>query len=126
MFFLGHRINGLGVHTTQEKVKAIVNAQASTCRQALQSFLGIFAFYDRFLKDRVSISCCLYKLPQKNTMYQEAFEQLKNVLPRQTLLAHYERKELLISCDVSPYGAGAGLISQRDDDGKEAPIAFAA
>ncbi|XP_037521381.1 uncharacterized protein K02A2.6-like [Rhipicephalus sanguineus] len=129
--FLGHRIDETGVHTNEEKVRAITNAPAPNCKQALQSFLGMLAFYDRFLKNRATIASCLYQLLQKDatwrweTKHQEAFDKLKRLLLSQTVLAHYdEQKELLVSCDASPYGIGA-VLSQRDDQNREAPIAFA-
>ncbi|XP_037524947.1 uncharacterized protein LOC119401719 [Rhipicephalus sanguineus] len=59
------------------------------------------------------------------TKHQEAFNKLKRLLLSQTVLAHYdEQKELLVSCDASPYGIGA-VLSQRDNQNREAPIAFA-
>ncbi|XP_037529456.1 uncharacterized protein K02A2.6-like [Rhipicephalus sanguineus] len=85
----------------------------------------------RFLKNRATITSCLYQLLQKDatwrreTKHQEAFDKLKRLLLSQTVLAHYdEQKELLVSCDASPYGIGA-VLSQRDDQNREAPIAFA-
>lgn len=131
VFFLGHRIDETGVHTNEEKVRAITDAPAPNCKQALQSFLGMLAFYDRFLKNRATVASCLYQLLQKDatwrweTKHQEAFDKLKALLLSQTVLAHYdEQKELLVSCDASPYGIGA-VLSQRDDQNREAPIAFA-
>lgn len=129
--FLGHRIDETGVHTNEEKVRAITDAPAPNCKQALQSFLGMLAFYDRFLKNRATVASCLYQLLQKDatwrweTKHQDAFDKLKALLLSQTVLAHYdEQKELLVSCDASPYGIGA-VLPQRDDQNREAPIAFA-
>lgn len=45
--FLSHKIDARGIHTTDEKVQAIVEAPAPTSKQTLQSILGILAFYDR-------------------------------------------------------------------------------
>ncbi|XP_037528183.1 uncharacterized protein LOC119405417 [Rhipicephalus sanguineus] len=129
--FLGHRIDEQGVHTTGAKVKAIIDAPAPKNRVQLQAFLGLLAFYDRFLKDRATVASRLYKLLHKETQWiwekehQKAFEELKKLIRDSTVLAHYdERKPLLLSCDASPYGVGA-VLSQVDESGAEAPIAFA-
>lgn len=47
--FLGHRINANAVHTTEEKVQAILQAPQSTDETSLRAFLRLLAFYDRFL-----------------------------------------------------------------------------
>lgn len=57
--------------------------------------------------------------------HQKAFDSLKDLLRRRVVLRHYdETKPLLLACDASPYGVGA-VLSQADDQGREAPIAFA-
>ena len=55
----------------------------------------------------------------------EAFQQAKGQLTLPGFLVHYDpRKELLLSCDASPYGVGA-VLSHRMDDGSERPVAYA-
>ncbi|XP_049521620.1 uncharacterized protein K02A2.6-like [Dermacentor silvarum] len=83
----------------------------------------MLAFYDRFLKNRATIASCLYQLLQKDatwryeTNHQEAFDKLKRLLLSQTVLAHYdEQKELLVSCDASPYGIGAEIARLTKQD----------
>lgn len=68
--FLGHRIDAKGIHTTDDKVKAIVEAPAPTSKQTLQSFLGMLAFYDRFLESRATIASVLYELLQKDVPWK--------------------------------------------------------
>lgn len=129
--FLGHKIDASGVHTTADKVQAILDAPEPTGKPELQAFLGLLAFYDRFLKNRATVATDLYKLLQKNVpwlwkdSHKEAFRKLKQLVKESTVLAHYdENKPLLLSCDASPYGVGA-VLAQRDALGREAPIAFA-
>lgn len=129
--FLGHKIDAAGIHTSDDKVEAIVKAPAPTSKQTLQSFLGMLAFYDRFLERRATVASTLYELLAKDKTWkweqrhQKAFDELKQCLLSRTVLAHYdESKPLLISCDASPYGVGA-VLAQLDSQGREAPIAFA-
>lgn len=48
--FLGHRVDAAGVHTTRNKVRAIVGAPPPTSKQSLQAFVALLAFYDQFLE----------------------------------------------------------------------------
>lgn len=64
--FLGHRIDARGVHATEEKVQAILEAPQPTGKTALQAFLGLLAFYDRFLEDRATVATDLYRLLEKD------------------------------------------------------------
>ena len=55
----------------------------------------------------------------------EAFDSVKTLLTSNRLLVHYDpNKELILACDASPYGVGA-VLSHRDVNGEERPIAFA-
>ena len=41
------------------------------------------------------------------------------------LLVHFDpQKQVILSCDASPYGVGA-VLSHQMDDGSEKPVAFA-
>ncbi len=47
--FLGHRVDADGIHTTDEKLKAIVEAPAPKNIQELRSFLGLINYYGKFI-----------------------------------------------------------------------------
>ena len=49
IYYLGYIIDQYGIHTTEEKVKAISNAPIPENVKQLQAFLGVLNFYRRFL-----------------------------------------------------------------------------
>ncbi|XP_077564530.1 uncharacterized protein LOC144179991 [Haemaphysalis longicornis] len=100
--FLGHKIDAAGIHTSDDKVEAIVKAPAPTSKQTLQSFLGMLAFYDRFLERRATVASTLYELLAKDKTWkweqrhQKAFDELK----------HYDGGTC--SCDYTSSGFSGG------------------
>ncbi|XP_064475325.1 uncharacterized protein LOC135389189 [Ornithodoros turicata] len=129
--FLGHIVNAEGVRPSHSKIQAIADAPPPTNKAQLQSFLGMLAFYCKFIKDRATIAESLHRLLDAEApwrweeKHQRAFDELKGRLLSAPVLQHYdEKKPLFLSCDASPYGLGA-VLAQPDDQGNEAPIAFA-
>ena len=47
--YLGHRIDAEGIHPTQEKVEAILNAKTPGNVRELRTFIGIVTYYCRFI-----------------------------------------------------------------------------
>lgn len=82
-------------------MQAILQAPKLTNKTALPAFLELLAFYDRFLETRATVAAELYKLARYD-----------------------ETKPLVLSADVSLYGINATL-TQENEVGREAPIAFA-
>lgn len=129
--YLGHMIDGNGLHPTKEKVRAVQEAPRPQNITELRSFLGIINYYGKFLPNLSTKLVPLYQLLKKGARWQwgkaqtNAFEIAKNALQNDTLLVHYDsNRQLVLACDASPYGLGA-VLSHIMDDGQERPIAYA-
>ena len=53
--YLGHTINAEGLHATDAKLKAIVDAPSPTNVTELRSFLGLLNYYGRFIPNLASL-----------------------------------------------------------------------
>uniref|UniRef100_H3AQV6 ribonuclease H n=1 Tax=Latimeria chalumnae TaxID=7897 RepID=H3AQV6_LATCH len=92
--FLGHKVNATGLPPVKEKVQAIQEAPAPSNVSELKAYL------------------------------EKTFEASKKLLRSSKVLVHYdEDKELILSCDASPYGIDTAL-SHHMKDGSDRPIGF--
>ncbi|XP_043944941.1 uncharacterized protein K02A2.6-like [Protopterus annectens] len=128
--FLGYKVDALGLHPLPDKVKAIQEAPAPTNVTELKAYLGLLNYYNRFLPNLSTLLAPLHKLLRKETLWtwqeeqDKAFEQSKELMQSSEVLVHYDsRKDLILSCDASPYGLGA-VLAHRMPDGQERPIGF--
>ena len=127
--YLGHIIDGEGLHPTDEKLAAVRDAPRPTDITSLKSFLGLIMFYSRFLKNHSTVLAPLNNLLKKDVPWrwtkieEEAFVKAKQLLLNSQTLVHYDDSlPLYLACDASSYGAGAVL--SHCIDGQYRPIAF--
>ena len=120
--YLGHCINSLGIHPTEEKVQAIKEAPRPENVSQLRAFLGLMNYYSKFIPQAASWLAPLYKLLEKNSTWQwtdkcnKVFQEYKSLLTSDTVLAHYDtKKQLKLSCDASQYGLGAIKVDNWED-----------
>ena len=129
--YLGHHIDEKGLHGTDEKLQAIVQAPPPKNVQELRSFLGLINYYERFIPNSADILHPLNKLLHRNAKWvwskewSESFKLAKEKLVSTEVLARYDPAlELRLAADASAYGVGA-VLSHVMSDGTERPIAFA-
>ena len=129
--YLGHRVDAQGVHTSEKKVKAIVDAPTPRNLAELRSFLGMLNFYTKFLPNLSSLLHPLHQLLKAGQHWQwsedcdRAFTAAKQKLAEAPVLAHYNPSlPLVLAADASAYGIGA-VVSHRLPDGSEQPIEYA-
>ena len=129
--YCGHKINANGLHKTQDKIEAVINAPVPENVTQLRAFLGLVNYYSHFLPNMASVLHPLYQLLKKDRKYawtpatQNAFDTVKEMITSDIVLTHYNPDlPVKLACDSSAYGLGA-VISHVMENGEERPIAFA-
>jgi predicted aspartyl protease len=124
--FLGYIVSGSGIKADPEKTEAIRTWPTPTSQKALQRFLGICAFYHRFIEGLSTVAAPLYKLLRKDTDWNwdneqaKAFQTLKDRLTALPEMAFPDSAlPYDMHTDASDVGIGAVLVQQGR------PIAFA-
>ncbi|GKA02424.1 putative reverse transcriptase domain-containing protein, partial [Tanacetum coccineum] len=117
--FLGHVINGNGIHEDPSKIEAVKNWKAPRTPTEVRSFLGLAEYYCRFIENFSKIAKPLTILTQKCNTFdwgeeQElAFQTLKDKLCNVPILALPDGPEdFVIYCDASEIGLGCVLMQR--------------
>ena len=127
--FLGHEVSQQGVDTDKDKIKAIQDWPVPRIVKQVRSFVGLAAYYKRFIASFGEICKPLYQLCEKNRKFlwtldcQHAFDTLKEKLTSAPILAYpVIGKDFILDTDSSQYTTGAVL--SQEYDGKERVIAY--
>ncbi|GBC25874.2 retroviral-like aspartic protease 1 [Rhizophagus irregularis DAOM 181602=DAOM 197198] len=128
--FLGHVIGKEGVKPDPEKVNKMVNYPEPQNIKELRGILGLFSYYQRFIKDFAKVADPMYKLLKKDAPYewmnlqQKAFENLRDKLTTAPIVQYPDfSKPFFLYTDASIIGLGAVLAQKTDD--QEYVIAYA-
>lgn len=127
--YLGHVISAEGLKKSPEKIKAIVKAPRPTNVDELRSFLGMTAYYSKFIPHASTILQPLNQLLRKNFKFrwtarcEEAFKTVKEEIASDRVLVPFDPAlPLTLATDASPVGI-SGILSHTIN-GIERPIAF--
>ncbi|GJS62442.1 putative reverse transcriptase domain-containing protein [Tanacetum coccineum] len=117
--FLGHVINGDGIHVDPSKIEAIKNWEAPITPSEVRSFLGLLGYYRRLIENFSKIAKSLTILTQKSKTFdwgkeqKKSFQTLKDKLCNAPVLTLLDRpKDLVVYCDASGLGLGC-VVMQR-------------
>ncbi|GJT72512.1 putative nucleotidyltransferase, ribonuclease H [Tanacetum coccineum] len=117
--FLGHVINGNGIHVDPSKIEAVKNWKAPRTPTEVRSFLGLAGYYRRFIENFSKIAKSLTILTKKSKTFdwgeeQElAFQTLKDKLCNVPVLALPDRPEdFVVFCDASGIELGCVLMQR--------------
>ncbi|GKB92004.1 putative reverse transcriptase domain-containing protein, partial [Tanacetum coccineum] len=115
--FLGHVINGDGIHVDPSNIEVVRNWEALRTPSEVRSFLGLAGYYRRFIENFSKIAKPLTVLTQKSKTFdwgeeQEiAFLTLKDKLCNTPVLALFDGpKDFVVYCDASGLGLGCVLM----------------
>ncbi len=126
--YLGVIISEGSIHMDPIKIKGIVKWPVPTKKKELQSFLGFTNFYRRFIKGYSKIVKLMTQLMGNDTwkwgkVYQDTFEQLKEQLAKDMILAVLTNEgKFRVEADASKGAIGA--ILSQEQDGKWRPVLF--
>ncbi|GJZ62653.1 putative reverse transcriptase domain-containing protein [Tanacetum coccineum] len=117
--FLGHVINGNGIHVDPSKIEAVKNWKAPRTPTEVRSFLGLAGYYRRFIENFSKIAKSLTILTQKCKTFdwgeeqENAFQTLKDRLCNAPVLALLDGpKDFMVYCDASGIGLGCVLMQR--------------
>lgn len=123
--FLGHTVSREGISMDEHKVKAIQDWPEPANSKDLRSFLGLAAYYMKFVAHHAAIVAPLTDLLHKDAAWdwtqarQQAFSAIKQAVCAAGVLAIPNPSEqFCVATDASDYAIGA-VLSQGDR-----PVAF--
>ena len=127
--FLGHVVSADGIRPHEDNVKAVREFPTPSKPKQVRSFMGLCAYYRRFIKDFAYIAKPLYDLTKKEASFtwttecEKAFNHFKTILTSEPLLAYPNfRETFYLYTDASNKGIGFTLGQKYD--GKEFVILY--
>lgn len=128
--FLGHVISSEGVRPDPQKTAAVANFPQPRDKKSVRRFLGLCAYYRRFVQGFSKIAEPLTRLTKDDAPFEwkddqeRAFRELQQRLQSSPVLAHFDaHADTEIHTDASSVGLGAVLVQLQN--GHERVIAYA-
>ena len=129
--FFGFSVSASGVKPTYDKLETVMQYKEPENAKEVRSFLGLINFFGRFIQNLSAKTHILRQLTRKGAPWQweqehrDVFEQLKQEVCQETVLAHYDQtRETFLIVDASPIGLGA-ILAQKQECGTMRPVYFA-
>jgi hypothetical protein len=129
---VGHIVSRNGVATNPKKLDRISKLPFPNTKKALQGFLGMVGYYQRFIYMFVEKTCPLTRFmhedtptPMEDEVSQCTFTQLKSALQIAPMFRTLDwNKPFLVYCDASRKAMG-NTLSQLEKNVHDHPIHFA-
>ncbi len=100
--FLGHVVDGAGIHTVDSKIHAVMHFPTPSTVDHVRPFLGLAGYYRAFVRNFASIASPLTRLLKKDNPFIwhdahiQAFETLKHALTQVPVLAFPDYTQLTL------------------------------
>ncbi|GBO25325.1 Transposon Ty3-I Gag-Pol polyprotein [Araneus ventricosus] len=127
--FLGHIIDGQGIHPDPDKIAAIENYQPPTNKKELKQLLGMANYLARFVPNYSDILFPLTSMLSNKVTFvweapqEAAFQKLKKILSSDPVLMIFDPgKETTVTTDASSYGLGATIFQKQADGRRSVPM----
>uniref|UniRef100_A0A158P5H3 RNA-directed DNA polymerase n=1 Tax=Tetranychus urticae TaxID=32264 RepID=A0A158P5H3_TETUR len=120
ILLLGHLVSGQSIRPDPKKVEALKNLPYPRNVRELQSILGCYNYFSRYIPNFSTLAAPLYRLISKEKRFRilpedkQALDTLKDSLISTTMLVHFDpdlRRKL--SADASDHAVG-GILLQED------------
>ncbi|UYV80756.1 K02A2.6-like [Cordylochernes scorpioides] len=128
--YRGHVIDRNGLHTADNKIRAINDAPEPLNVTQLRAFIDFVTYYHLSIRNAAEIMSPLYDLLKKGTKWnwspscRKEFKLVKHIISSDQILMAYDPElPLRLSCDSSSYGIGV-VLSHVDNEGNERPMYF--
>lgn len=119
--YLGHVVSAEGVRTDPVKIKSVLEWERPHNKTQVRSFIGLCAYYRKFIKDFSTIARPMHKLMEHHTPFvwdedcDRAFQCLKQKLIEAPVLAYpRDDTDFVLDTDASYCGIGAVLSQVQD------------
>lgn len=131
MRVLGHVVTQEGIRPNPNKIDKILNWPIPKTTTQIKGFLGILGYYRKFIRDFAKLTKPLTKCLKKdakiihNDEFVSCFNDCKHLLTTDPILKYPDfNRKFILETDASDFALGA-VLSQKCEDNKEHPIAYA-
>lgn len=129
--FLGHIVTENGIKPNPNKIEKILSWPLPKTAKQIKGFLGLLGYYRKFIKDFAKLTKPLTRCLKKdakiihNEEFKNCFNDCKQLLTSDPILRYPNfEKSFILETDASDFALGA-VLSQKFEDAKEHPIAYA-
>ena len=94
--FLGHTVSGIGIRPSDEKIQGLKDLPYPLTVKQLQSKLGFYNYFSRFIPNYAKLARPLYRLISKERKFKilqedkQSLDEMKKALINTSLLVHFD------------------------------------